>query len=222
MWPKILDIRRQRDRAALFDRGVVDVEIVQRQHRADAGMKYRLGHASPPLLLRARLSSAVRHHLIGEMCSPRAFRGPTSRMKFYTPGLSFSTSASIRATLRKFAGVMSRSGIFTSNSASTASIRLTMSSDEMPHSPRSSSRPTLRAIDRFSRIARTSAMIRSAVRTGRSEAMRSSTVNSSQIQTKKVALLRNQLLHFRATNRYHVKRFRLVTFTRKKRANFVQ
>jgi len=27
--------------------------------------------------------------------------------------------------------------------------------------------------------------------------MRSSTVNSSQIQTKKVALLRNQLLHFR-------------------------
>jgi hypothetical protein len=40
-------------------------------------------------------------------------------------------------------------------------------------------------------------MIRSAVRTGRSEAMRSSTVNSSQIQTKKVALLRNQLLHFR-------------------------
>ena len=46
MWPGILDIRRQCHRAAFEQRGIIDVDVVERELGTDTGVIHRLGFAA--------------------------------------------------------------------------------------------------------------------------------------------------------------------------------
>ena len=91
-----------------------------------------------------------------------AAAGPASRdivieiLRYRSP-CKLATNVSIATTERKFAGVMSASGMVNPNSASTASIRFTISSDEIPLSRKSSSAVTGFVIARRARRSCTSA-----------------------------------------------------------------
>jgi hypothetical protein len=78
-------------------------------------------------------------------------------MIHFTPPSRLTTNLLIKAIDRKFAGVMSVSGILTSNSASIVRTKLTMSSELRPAWRRSSSDPTDRVIERSESIRWTTA-----------------------------------------------------------------